>query len=140
MHKGTRYPRQEPIPRENRESANDSLTFTVEEALILGRRLQARETLAIFQTLFNWFGTKVVALFNAWRRSWNEAKSIKLLSRLDDRTLRDIGIDHRSQILSFVREWDKDNTPPIVSQKKNQVIPLETRTSAKAVPQTDRAA
>ena len=93
MHKGTRYPRQEPIPRENRESANDSLTFTVEEALILGRRLQARETLAIFQTLFNWFGTKVVALFNAWRRSWNEAKSIKLLSRLDDRTLRDIGID-----------------------------------------------
>ena len=140
MHKETMYPRHQPISQENRESANDLLNSTVEESLIIGRRLQARETTAILQSMSRWFGTKVVALLNAWRQSRKMAKSKESLWHLDDHILRDIGIYHRSQILSVIHERNKDNASSNVSQEKSPVISLAVRTPQGVTPQIDRAA
>ena len=140
MHKETMYRRQQPVSQESRESANDLLNFTVEESLIIGRRLQAREAMAILQSVSRWFGTKVVALLNAWRQSREMAKSKESLWRLDDHILRDIGIYHRSQILSVIHERNKDNASSNVSQEKSPVISLAVRAAQEVAPKIDRAA
>lgn len=50
-----------------------------------------------------WLGGVALALWAVWRREMDCARSIRELEQLDDRSLRDIGIGHRSDIEYLVR-------------------------------------
>ena len=55
---------------------------------------------------WNWLTSSleaVVTLWTHWRRERQIRKAVAALAELDDRTLRDIGISHRSQIDQTVR-------------------------------------
>jgi uncharacterized protein YjiS (DUF1127 family) len=55
---------------------------------------------------WNWLTSSlesVVTLWTHWRRERQIRKAVAALAELDDRTLRDIGISHRSQIDQAVR-------------------------------------
>lgn len=51
-----------------------------------------------------WFLGLFVAAWAFWRRERDISRSIVALSELDDRSLRDIGIEHRLQIPDIVRK------------------------------------
>ncbi|MCH9671314.1 MAG: DUF1127 domain-containing protein [Gammaproteobacteria bacterium] len=66
---------------------------------MIGRRAQARALGAGFIGGAHWLADVAAK----WRQGRKEAKAIAELNALDDRTLRDIGVSHRSQIISAVR-------------------------------------
>ncbi|MEM7249930.1 MAG: DUF1127 domain-containing protein [Pseudomonadota bacterium] len=88
-----------------KEAANDFATvssMTVEQAIERGRRLHAE---AFGKTIAYGVSRLKAAIGKAfvhWREAREDAKAIKELSALDDRTLADIGIAHRSQIAAVV--------------------------------------
>lgn len=50
-----------------------------------------------------WFLGLLASAWFFWRREREIRRSIAALSEMDDRTLRDIGIEHRAQIPTIVR-------------------------------------
>lgn len=55
-----------------------------------------------------WFLGLFVSAWSLWRRESEISRSIAALSLMDDRSLRDIGIEHRLQIPAIVRHGRKD--------------------------------
>ncbi len=59
-------------------------------------------------------------LFRVWQRHWLERSTIRTLHRLDDRTLKDIGLD-RCEIESAVAELDRERRPGSLARRRASV-------------------
>jgi uncharacterized protein YjiS (DUF1127 family) len=96
-----RSPAREPAATEHghhvdpRFANSNVLEFGRVEALDAGRRSRRNWPKSLLQAS--------VTLWTHWRREREIRKAVMALGELDDRTLRDIGIPHRSQIDEVVR-------------------------------------
>lgn len=95
-------------------------------AVAHGRRLQAQAMGRAVKRGVERLKAAARGIAAVWRRSREESHAVSTLRRLDDRMLRDIGIGHRSQIVSAVRSMGTDAPAPTAPAAVPPVVSVES--------------